>query len=109
MLRVIHAEYVRGFQMLIQFNNGKSLLVDLEQELDGPIFEPLRELNFFRNFSVVGNTVEWPNGADFAPEFLFEIGRNVGKTVELVARVAEGGVLYGTSKVGQSIRVKSKS
>jgi hypothetical protein len=44
------------------------------QELDGEIFELLRDIPFFRNFTVNQelHTVVWPNGADFAPEFLYE-------------------------------------
>jgi hypothetical protein len=80
-LKVIYAKYVKDFQLLIEFNNGKFMSVDLAQELDGPIFEPLRDVQYFQNFCIVGNTVEWPNGADFAPEFLLEIGRNADKTV----------------------------
>ena len=48
--------------------------VDLEHELDGPIFEPLRDPRYFAQFTVDPElrTVTWPNGADFAPEFLYE-------------------------------------
>jgi len=31
----------------------------------------------FQDFFISHNTVEWKNGADFAPEFLFEIGEKV--------------------------------
>ena len=92
-LSVIDAAYVRDYQLLIRFNNGKSMIVDLAQELDGPIFEPLREFDVFRKFAVVGNTVEWQNGADFAPEFLYEIGT---LTPEHAPRkVAEDRPVYG--------------
>jgi hypothetical protein len=45
--------------------------LDLGNELDGEIFEPLRDPLYFARF-VVDETRMWPNGADFAPEFLHE-------------------------------------
>jgi hypothetical protein len=93
LLRVIHAEYIKGHQLLIQFNNGKSVYVDLAQEFDGPIFEPLSDVNFFQKFSIVGNTIEWPNGADFAPEFLYEIGTLASEHAR--RKVAEDSPTYG--------------
>lgn len=47
--------------------------VDLAEELDGPVFEPLKDPNYFARFQVNPDTgtIEWPNRADFAPEFLY--------------------------------------
>jgi len=41
--------------------------------LYGEIFGPLRDKEFFKKVFVTSRTIEWPNGADFAPEYLFEI------------------------------------
>jgi hypothetical protein len=51
------------------------LLVDLSDQLEGEIFNPLKDLAFFKLFSIKYITIEWSNGADFAPEFLQESGR----------------------------------
>jgi hypothetical protein len=71
--RVVEASYVRDFVIHIRFADGTSGDVDLEQELDGPIFEPLRDREYFSKFGVHPelHTITWPNGADFAPEFLY--------------------------------------
>lgn len=72
LLRVTDAQYVGDYRLRLSFNNGTRGVVDLEPELYGEIFEPLRDKRTFRQFIVTSRTVEWPNGADFAPEFLFE-------------------------------------
>jgi hypothetical protein len=53
--------------------------VDLEKELVGKIFEPLKEKNYFATFVIKFNTIEWDNGADFAPEYLYQIGKQTEK------------------------------
>lgn len=71
-LRVIDARYVRGYTLLLSFSDGSKGEVDLEHELDGEVFMPLKDISFFKQFSVDDelHTLTWPNGADFAPEFL---------------------------------------
>jgi hypothetical protein len=59
-----------GYRLQLRFNNGVEGIVDLEPELYGEIFEPLRDRNLFQQAFLTSRTVEWPNGADFAPEFL---------------------------------------
>ncbi len=72
--RVIEARYVRDYVLHVQFSDGQAGDVDLEGELYGEVFEPLREPAYFRQFHLRTDlgTVTWPNGADFAPEFLYE-------------------------------------
>ena len=72
--RVIEARYVRDFIVLVRFQDGVQGEVDLEPQLYGEVFEPLRDSQYFRQFRVDSDlhTLVWPNGADFAPEFLYE-------------------------------------
>lgn len=69
---VAQAEYRSGYMLWLTFEDGSEGLVDLEHDLEGPVFQPLKELAQFRRFEVskVAKTLVWPNGADFAPEFL---------------------------------------
>lgn len=69
---VVKAEYRGEYQIHLTFNDGTSKTVDFQPWLHGPIFEPLRDPNYFREFFVSGSTVCWPNGADIAPETLYE-------------------------------------
>ena len=70
---VIDAKYVRDHVVWLRFQDGTEGEVDLGGELDGPVFEPLKDVAYFKNFSLEEyGTIVWPNGADFAPEFLHE-------------------------------------
>ncbi len=70
--RVITARYVSGYTIWVQFSDGAEGEVDLSAELHGEVFEPLRDTTLFCSFVVHPElkTLVWPNGADFAPEFL---------------------------------------
>lgn len=73
-LHVIKAEYISRYKIKVSFNNGESGIVDLEQELWGDVFEPLKNVENFKKFRVDPEleTIVWENGADLAPEFLYE-------------------------------------
>ena len=74
MFNVKEAKLVGDFVLWLRFADGTEGEVDLRDELDGPIFEPLRDPAYFKKFTVHPElrTLVWPNGADFAPEFLYE-------------------------------------
>ena len=73
-LEVTKAEYLEGYKVMLHFNNGESRIVDLYSSLKGEVFQPLKDIEFFKRFTIKFNTIEWENGADFAPEYLYEIG-----------------------------------
>jgi hypothetical protein len=72
--RIVEAKYVRDYTIRLRFADGVEGDVDLSRELFGPVFEPLKSPAVFRQFSIHPelHTLVWPNGADFAPEFLRE-------------------------------------
>ena len=74
MVDVIEARYVNGYTIWLRFEDGTEGEIDLSGELQGPVFEPLRDAAVFAQLRVNPDTgtVEWPNGADFAPEFLHD-------------------------------------
>lgn len=70
---VIGARYVRDFTIWAKFADGSEGEIDLANELCGPVFEPLKDVNYFRNFTLAEyGTICWPNDADIAPELLYE-------------------------------------
>jgi 5'(3')-deoxyribonucleotidase len=78
-LHVKQVQHVKDYVLRVEFIDGVVKDVDLIEELHGEIFAPLRDPDFFKQVSVneETQTVEWPNGADFAPESLYEIGKEV--------------------------------
>jgi hypothetical protein len=74
MLWVTDAKHVGGYRLWMSFNDGTSGEVDLSGQLQGEIFEPLRDLHLFRQvrFDPEMDTVVWPNGANLDPEFLHD-------------------------------------
>lgn len=71
---VINARHVGGYVVWLEFRDGTQGEIDLGPELVGLVFEPLRDPDTFKMFRVdpVFCTLVWPNGADFAPEFLHD-------------------------------------
>lgn len=72
-IEVVKAEYVDDYRIKLWFNNNVTKVVDLKSSLKGLVFEPLKDLDYFKKFSVKYNTVEWENGVDFAPEYLLSL------------------------------------
>ena len=75
---IIHVTEVRvvgSYSLELVFDNGVRKRIDLSRELDGQVFEPLRDPAYFALATVDpdSRTVAWPNGADIAPDFLYEM------------------------------------
>ncbi|HMQ51915.1 MAG TPA: DUF2442 domain-containing protein [Anaerolineae bacterium] len=85
-LHLTEVNYLEDYKLRLKFNNGIIKDVDLRDELYGKVFEPLKEIELFKQVAVNRdtNTIEWPNGADFAPEFLYEVGQDIEQSVTLV-------------------------
>lgn len=63
------------FRLFVRFNDGATGEVDLSAELEGEVFEALRDPAMFATAiqHPVMRTATWANGADLAPEFLREL------------------------------------
>ena len=83
MTYIKEARYVKDFVVWIRFSDGVEGQVDLRPTLDGEIFKPLKKLEYFKQFKLDEDlmTLTWPNGADFAPEFLYELLQGKAKRV----------------------------
>ena len=85
---VVRAQYDGGFRILLTFNDNLEGTVDFEPWLQGPVFEPLKDQSYFQRFFIDGGTVVWPNGADIAPETLYEVAK---RTTAAQPRAGAGG------------------
>ncbi len=73
--KLTNAEYDGDYRIKVYFEDGAVGVIDMEQELWGEVFEPLKDLSKFQKFVIDSElqTIVWPStGADLAPEFLYE-------------------------------------
>ena len=76
MVWVVAAKYVKDYQVWLKFNDGAEKIVDFKQKVlseKRQIFLPLKDLEYFKQvfFNSESDTIQWPNGADIAPETLY--------------------------------------
>ncbi|MDE6770166.1 MAG: DUF2442 domain-containing protein [Muribaculaceae bacterium] len=74
MLKVVDVDYLDGYRLKLTFNDKVSKIADLEPFLYGEVFSTLRDRDLFTQYALTPVTIEWVNGVDLAPEFLYEIG-----------------------------------
>ena len=73
-VHVVEAKYLGRHRVWLRFDDGLAGEVDLAPHLEGEVLEPLQSPDVFSRFTLGdARTLAWPNGADFAPEFLHDL------------------------------------
>ena len=85
------ARWVGEYRISLRFNDGSEGVADLAGELEGPVFEPLRDPALFAGLALspLTHTICWPNGADLAPEFLYQLALGKAWSPDWRGAVAE--------------------
>ena len=74
MLRITDVDYLGDYTLALTFNNDEKRVCDLKPYLSGEVFGELLDKCKFIQYGLTRETIEWANEADFAPEFLYDIG-----------------------------------
>lgn len=76
-VRIVDVRYVSDFNLRLQFDDGVERTVDMWPLIEklGGLFEAVKDKSFFAKVSVdpEAGTIVWPNGADFAPDVLYQV------------------------------------
>jgi len=82
MIQITKVELLGDYRLRLRFDDGIEGELDISEQIpfDG-VFEPLKDLMFFRRVHLnrIWGTIEWPGGIDLDPEVLHE--EITGKTV----------------------------
>jgi len=72
-------KYVDSYKLALTFDDRKTKIVDLERYLDKGVFLPLRDIDYFKKVQLnnEAGTIVWPNEADFCPDVLYKIGKEM--------------------------------
>lgn len=81
--RVVRVRPLSGLRLWVEFADGLSGEVDLTGRLWGPVFEPLKDRAYFERVGVDEfGVVCWPNGADLAPDAMYDrLAASVGESL----------------------------
>jgi hypothetical protein len=84
--RVVRADPLSGHRILVLFVDGTKGEVDLSgflrsPRVQGTVFEALRDPTMFARVTVSLGAVQWPNGADLAPDAMYDAIRESGRWV----------------------------
>ena len=71
-LHITDAEYLTGYILKLTFSNGEVRVFDFSIIYDKGILTKLKDIEYFKNYTLDGWTVDWNNEIGLAPEFLYE-------------------------------------
>ena len=77
LIKVVNADYIKDYIVDLKYSNGEKKRVDFFPLLKSGKKQELLNKNNFILFGLNHWTLEWYNGVDFAPDFLYQQGVSV--------------------------------
>jgi len=71
-LGVKHVQATDDHKLVLTFENSEQRCLDVSQLFKFGRFAELKDLNVFKKVHIAFDTIEWENGLDLDPEFLYE-------------------------------------
>ncbi|MBL5982379.1 hypothetical protein PW5551_03870 [Petrotoga sp. 9PW.55.5.1] len=69
---VIEVKPLENYKLLLTFDNKEKKIFDMKPYLDKGLFKDLKDEKIFKSVRVSFDTIEWSNGLDIDPEFLYK-------------------------------------
>jgi hypothetical protein len=71
-LSVKKVKALDDYKLNIVFNNNESKILDMKPYLDFGVFNKIRNVDIFKSVFVSFDTIEWENGVDLDPDFIYQ-------------------------------------
>jgi hypothetical protein len=71
-LSVKHVQATDNHKLILTFENSEKRSLDISQFLNIGRFSELKDIDEFQKVHISFDTIEWKNGLDLDPEFLYE-------------------------------------
>ena len=73
---MVDVDYIKDYTLEMTFSDGVRKRMDFRPILQGEVFGELIDKAKFVQYGLTRSTIEWANGADIAPEYLYEHGES---------------------------------
>lgn len=67
----VKVKVLENYKIWLKFENGEERIFDMEKYIHQKFYQKLKDREYFEKVKVAGNTIEWENGEDVAPENLY--------------------------------------
>ena len=61
-----------NYQVYVEFDNNEYGVLNMKPYLDFGVFREIKDLNLFEKVRVSFDTIQWENGIDLDPQFVYE-------------------------------------